>query len=107
MLKRWIISVVAVVSLGEAATLRAQREPLRQSLPDPAAALGALVGAGRPTVNEIAFMGLRRISPEALKRQLVSRAGDALDAAKIEHDVRVLARTGWFATVRAEVRAEN
>jgi outer membrane protein assembly factor BamA len=107
MLRRWILSVLAVVSLGGAATLRAQNEPLRQGLPGPASALGALVEAGRPTVNEIAFTGLRRISPEALKRQLVSRAGDALDAAKIEHDVRVLARTGWFATVRAEVRAEN
>jgi outer membrane protein assembly complex protein YaeT len=58
-------------------------------------------------VDEIAFSGLRRISLETLKRQIVSRAGGALDAAKIEHDVRALARTGWFETVRAEVQAEN
>jgi outer membrane protein assembly complex protein YaeT len=87
--------------------LRAQNEPLPQNLPEMAAAFGVGVGARRPTVNEIAFTGLRRISPEALKQQIVSRVGDALDATTIEHDVRALARTGWFATVRAEVQAQN
>jgi outer membrane protein assembly factor BamA len=107
MLRRWIIAAGVVVSFVGVATLRAQNVSLRQNPPESATAFGVVVGKSRATVNEITFTGLRRISPEALKRQLVSRAGDALDAAKIEHDVRVLARTGWFETVRAEVPAEN
>jgi len=105
MLRRWIIAAAVVVSLAGAAVLRAQNEPLRQNLPEAGATVGGTVGAGGSAiVGEITFTGLRRISPETLKRQMVSRAGELLDAAKIEHDVRVLARTGWFETVRAEVQ---
>ncbi len=102
MLRRWIIAAGAVVSLVGAATLRAQNVSLRESTPELAAE-----GAGGAIVDEITFTGLRRISPEALKNQMLARAGDVLDAAKVEHDVRALARTGWFETVRAEVQGRN
>ena len=102
MLRRWIIAAGVVVSLVGAATLRAQNESLRESTPEFAAE-----GAGGAIVGEITFAGLRRISPEALKSQMLSRAGDVLAAAKVEHDVRALARTGWFETVRAEVQGRN
>ena len=55
------------------------------------------------TVRDIRFDGLRRISPEALRIRLESRAGEALDSAKVDHDVRSIARLGWFATVGAEI----
>ena len=101
MLRRRIILVVAVVSFGWAATLRAQSVSPQESKPEFEA---EVAGAGA-IVGEITFTGLRRISPEVLKSQMLSRAGSELDTAKIEHDVRALARTGWFATVRAEVLA--
>jgi len=107
MLRRWIIAAGVVVSFVGTATLRAQNVPLRQDLSESGPAFGVVVGEGRTTVNEITFAGLRRISPEALKSQMLSRAGDALNSAKIEHDVRGLARTGWFETVRAEIQAGN
>src|SRR4029077_48164 len=102
-----IIDAGVVVSFVGAAALRAQSEPRRQNLSESGPAVGATLGAGEAIVDEVAFTALRRISPEALKSQMLSRAGDALDAAKIEHDVRVLARTGWFATVRAEIQAND
>ncbi len=102
MLRRWIIAAGVAVSLVGAATLRAQNVSLRESTPEFAAE-----GADGAIVDEIAFVGLRRISPEALKSQMLSRAGDVLAAAKVEHDVRALARTGWFETVRAEVQGRN
>ena len=102
MLRRWIIAAGMVVSLVGAATLRAQNESLRESTPEFAAQ-----GTGGAIVGEITFTGLRRISPEALKSQMLVRAGDVLAAAKIEHDVRALARTGWFETVRAEIQTED
>jgi outer membrane protein assembly factor BamA len=105
--RRWIIAAGVVVSFVGVATLRAQNVSLRQNLPESATAFVVVVGKSRATVNEITFTGLRRISPEALKSQMLSRAGDALDAARVEHDVRALARTGWFETVRVEVQAGN
>ena len=89
------------MSFAGAATLHAQSKSLREKAPE----FEAEVAAAGAIVGEITFTGLRRISPEALKSQMLSRAGTALDAGKIEHDVRALARTGWFATVRAEVLA--
>jgi outer membrane protein assembly factor BamA len=53
-------------------------------------------------IDEIALVGLRRISPEALTSKITSRPGIALDERKVERDVRVLARLGWFADVRVE-----
>jgi outer membrane protein assembly complex protein YaeT len=104
MLRRWIIAAGAVVSFVGTPTLRAQNESLQERTPEFEAGVGA---GGAIIVDEITFTGLRRISPDALKSQMLSRAGEVQDAAKIEHDVRALARTGWFATVRAEVQAEN
>jgi outer membrane protein insertion porin family len=54
-------------------------------------------------IDEIAFVGLRRISPEALTSKITSRPGTALDERKVECDVRALARLGWFDDVRADV----
>jgi len=107
MQKRWTIAAGVVLSFVGAVTLRGQSVSVRQSPSEFGPAVGATVGAGDAVVDEITFTGLRRISPEALESQMFSRVGGALDTAKIEHDVRVLARTGWFETVRAEVLAET
>jgi outer membrane protein assembly complex protein YaeT len=104
MLKRWVIAAMVVVSLVGAA-LRAQDKRLRENLLPAAATLAAKFEASRGAiVNEITFTGLRRISPKTLTSQIASRPGEPLDAAKIEKDVRTLAHTEWFETVRAEVQ---
>lgn len=54
-------------------------------------------------VGEIVFVGLRRISCETLQSKIRSRRGNAFDQGVVERDVRILARTGWFETVRADV----
>src|SRR6202022_2507678 len=82
------------------ATLRPQNLTLGPTLPVVGATLVANSGA---TVDEIRFTGLRRISPETLKSQIASRAGEAFDASKANRDVQALARTGWFETVRADM----
>ena len=59
-------------------------------------------GAGAAIIDDIAFTGLRRIASQTLKMQIASRAGEALDDAKIAGDVRALGRLGWFASVLVE-----
>jgi len=55
-----------------------------------------------PIVDEIVFVGLRRISPAALEAKMVCRDGEPFSPAQVEHDVRTLALLGWFETVRVE-----
>jgi outer membrane protein insertion porin family len=81
------------------ATLHAQNLVSGQTLP----LVGAPFVASSPIVDEIRFTGLRRVSPETLKGQIVSRAGEAFDASKANRDVQALARMGWFETVRADI----
>src|ERR1700719_5134965 len=104
MLGRWIATAGIGASLVGAATLHAQRELPRPELAAVVTTAPAET-AERTTVREISFAGLRRISPETLRRQIVSHAGEPLDAVKIERDVRTLARTGWFETVRADLES--
>src|SRR5882762_5747747 len=54
-------------------------------------------------IKEIRFVGLRRLSAEALHAHTSSRVGETLDQAKIARDIRALAALGWFDFVTAEV----
>jgi len=56
-------------------------------------------------ILRIEFSGLRRISPAALRAHITSRAGQPLERARVENDVRALNRLGWFESVSAEVSA--
>lgn len=99
MSRGWIISRIIVVLVSAGFALRAQ------------VALGAaevdVTGGRAAVITEIAFSGLRRISPEALKNQMATHCGDALNAERLDRDVRALARTGWFADVRADVASAS
>ena len=53
-------------------------------------------------IGEIRFVGLRRISPQALTDKMACREGEAFSAACAAQDVRTLGRLGWFETVRVE-----
>jgi len=85
-----------------------QRQFLPQTLdhsiePSPAVS----IGVAAPTLDEIRFAGLRRISPAAVAAQITSHVGDRFDPAKIEKDVRTLARLGWFESIEVERSACN
>jgi outer membrane protein insertion porin family len=54
-------------------------------------------------IKEIRFVGLRRLSAEALHAHTSSHVGEILDQAKIGRDIRALAVLGWFDFVTAEV----
>jgi len=55
-----------------------------------------------PIVDSLEFLGLHHISPEAVKAQLSLLPGDRFDAAKLDHDMRMLCRLGWFSAIRVE-----
>jgi outer membrane protein assembly complex protein YaeT len=48
------------------------------------------------------FAGLRRIAPVAVAAQISSHQGDSFDPSKIDKDLRVLSRLGWFESIRVE-----
>src|SRR6266478_6100790 len=55
-----------------------------------------------PILDEVRFMGLRRIAPAAVAAQLKSREGEPFDAGRIDKDLRALARLGWFESIQVE-----
>ena len=95
----WITGRMIVVSLVVGATLLAPNEPAAQVTLDHDAASGARASL----IGEVAFVGLRRISPEALTSKINSRRGIAFEERTVERDVRALARLGWFENVRADI----
>src|SRR4029077_14348987 len=99
---------MVVVWLVGAATLRAQDKRVRENRIPTVATFAATVKPRRGAIVEkIQCAELRRISPKTLTSQIASRPGEPLDAAKIEKDVRTLAYTEWFESVRAEVQAST
>ncbi len=64
----------------------------------------ALVEGSAPVIQEIVFVGLRRIAREAAQAQICSRAGTRLDLQKIEGDVKALGRLGWFSEIQVETQ---
>lgn len=97
---RWLIAAGAgvVLSLGSALTA-ASRDTAER---DNRAASSARIVVSSPVIAEIAFVGLRRIAAAAVEAQLTSRAGTLLDGRRIESDVQLLGRLGWFKDIRVE-----
>jgi outer membrane protein assembly complex protein YaeT len=63
--------------------------------------------ASAPIIDEIVFLGLRRIASAALRPQISSREGESLDARRIDADVRALARLGWFGEISIETQTKK
>lgn len=97
------VAALVVSLLAGVARAARNEDPVRAEAREPATP--AVDGAGAAVIDEIAFTGLRRIAPEALKAQIASRAGELFDGARIASDVRALARLGWFASIRVEVES--
>lgn len=60
----------------------------------------------QPLIRQIAFVGLRRISPETLRARIGSRLGQPLDPRQLTDDVRALARLEWFDAIRVETASD-
>jgi outer membrane protein assembly complex protein YaeT len=63
--------------------------------------------ASAPIIDEIDFLGLRRIASRALQPQISSREGESLNARRIDADVRQLARLGWFGAISVETHPKK
>jgi len=61
--------------------------------------------ASTPIVDEIVFLGLYRVAPDAVQAQISSRRGESFDPRRVEADVHALARLGWFGKISAETQS--
>ncbi len=68
------------------------------------AAIRSLESGEIAVIDELRFVGLRRIASAAVEAQIRSHAGDRFDPAKLEGDVRALARLGWFESIQLEAK---
>jgi outer membrane protein insertion porin family len=101
---RWPIAA-CLVGLMFAVALRAN--PQREISSANHVAASPLSEASAPIIDEIVFLGLRRIASAALQPQISSREGESLDARRIEADVRALARLGWFGEISVEMQPKK
>jgi outer membrane protein assembly complex protein YaeT len=94
-----VIATALIVSVFACSTVAAQRD----SHPQRAELFHSRNGGTEvPLIDDIVFTGLRRIAPQTVKAHIASRVGEEFDHARIEGDVRTLARLGWFKTIRVE-----
>jgi outer membrane protein assembly complex protein YaeT len=98
--RRQVMVTTVVLSLLAGTTRAARKEnpPRDAELLRP-----EIQKAGSAIVDEIEFAGLRRISPETVKTQIASRAGERFDEQQITRDVRNLGRLGWFLAICVNV----
>jgi outer membrane protein assembly factor BamA len=102
MMVRWLIAAVAGGVLFVGCGLRAAFG--NESAPASRGRGPALLEAPARIIDEIEFAGLRHISPDAVRAQISSRAGARLDLNRVEADVKVLGRLGWFGGIWVETQ---
>ena len=95
MLVRWLIPAICFGSVLPTASFATPQSH------DPAAEIhpNLPTSSDPPILDEVSFAGLHHIAPEAVAAHIKSRAGDRFDADRMEQDVRLLARLGWFDSV--------
>ncbi|HVS89960.1 MAG TPA: POTRA domain-containing protein [Candidatus Acidoferrum sp.] len=101
---RWPIAA-CLVGIMFAGALRAS--PQREISSANHDAASPLSEASAPIIDEIVFLGLRRIASAALQPQISSREGESLDARRIDADVRALVRLGWFGEISVETQPKK
>jgi outer membrane protein insertion porin family len=67
---------------------------------DPVPAAGP-TWQGRP-IERVQFRGNRKVEDDAIRVQLLSKAGTLLDAAKLREDLRAMWKMGFFADIEVE-----
>lgn len=60
--------------------------------------------ASSAVIDEIVFVGLRRIAAAAVQAEISSRVGERLDLRGIREDVKALGRLGWFDEICVEIQ---
>jgi outer membrane protein insertion porin family len=102
MLVRWLIPAICFGSVLSSASVAMPQThdlaPTHSNLP---------VSSEPPLLDEVSFAGLRHIAPEAVAAHIKSRAGDRFHADRVEQDVRLLARLGWFDSIEVMQIASN
>jgi outer membrane protein assembly factor BamA len=97
---RWLIATTCIWAL-----LASSTPAFPQTLPPKAATYPGSWNTGRaPVVEELRFTGLRHIAPGAVAVQVSLRVGEPANPARIEKDVRALARLGWFDSIQIEAQ---
>ena len=76
--------------------------PRNDSSDVPDATSSQIHGTDAPIIQDISFVGLRRIAAQAVQAQIATRPGAKLDSYQLAEDVRTLGRLGWFAAIRIE-----
>lgn len=67
----------------------------------PTPPVGAVQWQGR-TIERIQFRGNRKVEDDAIRVQLLSKAGTALDPTKLREDLRTMWKMGFFADIDVE-----
>ena len=67
----------------------------------PVPPVGAVQWQGR-TIERIQFRGNRKVEDDAIRVQLLSKAGTALDPTKLREDLRTMWKMGFFADIDVE-----
>jgi outer membrane protein assembly complex protein YaeT len=100
MIVRWLIAAVVggVLFVGG----RTRTASANEDGPASRDKGSVLLESSAPLIDEIAFVGLRHIAPEAVAAQISSHAGIRFDLKLIESDVRALGRLGWFSEIGVE-----
>ena len=98
---RWLLSGSLGILCLSSATFAQPRDDLSPASSE----ISSAIVTTAPRISEISFAGLRHLPRGAVEAQVSMRAGDPLDARRIEMDVRKLARLGWFESIRVEARA--
>ena len=83
------------------------RPPPDEEAPDPEDLRDLFDGdmprmAGRP-IERIQFRGNRKVEDDAIRVNLLTRAGSVFDPGKLREDIRAMWKMGFFADVRVEV----
>jgi outer membrane protein assembly complex protein YaeT len=95
MLVRWLIPAISLGSVLSTASVA-----LPQTHDSSAETFSNLaIGSEPPLLDEVSFAGLRHIAPAAVAAHIKLHIGDQLDANRVEQDVRLLARLGWFDSI--------
>src|SRR5580700_6656656 len=100
MIVRWLVAAVVggVLFVGG----RTRTASANEDGPASRDTRRVLLESSAPLIDEIVFVGLRHIAPEAVAAQISSHAGLRFDLKLIESDVRALGRLGWFSEIGVE-----
>jgi outer membrane protein assembly factor BamA len=67
--------------------------------------IAALIELSAPLIDEVSFVGLHHLGQDAVRAQILSRAGGRLDLKRVESDVHALGRLGWFGEIEVETQS--